>query len=245
MKLRDKVAIITGSGRGIGKEVALAYAEEGANIAITARTKPEIDEVARIIQEMGRKAFPVVADIAVQKDVKNLVASALQVFGRIDILVNNAGAVCFHPVKDLSLEDWLKIIQTNLTGTFLCCREVLPRMIEQREGVIINMLGRGAHGGPVSEGMSAYSASKGGIEVFTRVLALEVAQYNIRVNNLHPGAPIETRQTLSDPYLKNRTLLPASIIRASAVYLASDEAAQLTGQYMNVLEWNKAHGFIK
>lgn len=242
MKLKDRVAIITGSGRGIGREIALAYAEEGARIVVTARTSPEIEQVAEEIKKLGGKASSIICDVSREDQVIDLIKGVMEKFQRIDILVNNAGQVVNCPVEDMTLQQWNQVINTNLGGTFLCSRAVIPIMRAQGGGIIINMLGRGTRGGSVREGLAAYSSSKGAIEVFTRVLAREVAPYNIRVNNLHPGHAIATRMTLPTSHLDATELQPPWVVRAAAVFLASDENKDLNGEYVNVQEFNQKHG---
>lgn len=243
MKLQGKVALVTGSGRGIGSEIALAYAEEGADIIVTARTSSEIEEVAEKVIKLGRKALPVPCDVSKEEEVKNLVQISLAEFDRIDILVNNAGLASNCPLADMPLSLWLKVINTNLTGTFLCCKMVFPIMKAQGGGVIINMLGRGAHGGPVKQGLGAYSTTKAGLEAFTKVLALEAALHNIRVNSIDPGAGIATRMSLASTHSSDfSSLQPPGVVREAAMFLASDESRDFHGEYVNVQEWNRMHG---
>lgn len=243
LKLKDKVAIITGSGRGIGREIALAYAEEGADIVVTSRTMSEIESVAGEISKLGRRSLPIPCDVTKEEQVELLFKKALAAFQRIDILVNNAGAAIDCLIAELSLKDWLKVIDTNLTGTFLCCREVTPIMKSQGGGIIINMLGRGSHLGSVREGMASYCSSKAAIETFTRVLALEVAPYNIRAINLHPNQPIATRMTLPLAHHGDGLeLRPPAVVRAAAVFVASEDSKNLNGEYVSVREWNEKYG---
>lgn len=231
MKLKDRVAIVTGSGRGMGREIALVFAEEGANLLLAARTKPEIEAVAQEVKALGRKALAVPTDIRVEEQVERMVQKAVDEFGKIDILVNNAGG-SFGALKtmvaDLSLADWKTVLDINLTGAFLCSRAVVRRMMEQKSGVIINITaGMGQRG---KAGMGALCAAKFGLEGLTQAMARELVPFNIRVNALKPGGGVATKQTESHADREQENLLPPAIIREAAVYLASDDSAGGTAQ---------------
>ena len=240
MKLKDKVAIVTGSGRGLGREMALALAGEDANLVVVQRTRQDLEVVAQEIRALGGKALAIPTDITVAEQVNGMVQKALEEFGRIDILVNNAGGVfnTFHKlVIDLDPSDWREALDINVTGTFLCSRAVLPHMIKQRSGIILNVSsGFGRRGRP---GASAYTAAKFAIEGFTQEMHLEVSPFNIRVNAFSPGGAVATPGMLK--YMKyeppDRVLDP-KIIRELLIYLASDDSIGVSGQSFIATTWN-------
>lgn len=246
MKLKDRVAIVTGGGRGLGREIALAFSQEGAHVVLFARTTEQINSVAREINSQGGKAITVTGDVRSEADVKNLFTNTFTRYNRLDILVNNAGTAWGKggpaSVKDMSLEDFLLVIHTNVVGTFLCCRSALGIMLPQKSGAIINMVGQGAAGSAGFPGFTAYNASKSAIETFTMTLSKEVTGYNVRVNNLQPGGAYAGTQADSLPGQKSRfPLLQPRIIRPLAVYLASDESKDISGKNLRVPEWNREH----
>ena len=236
MKLKDKVAIITGAGQGIGKEIALAFAREGAKVVVTDITGKE-KEVAEEIKKMEREAIAVKVDVSKMEDAKKMAEEALKSFGRIDILVNNAGIYPFKPFVEMTESDWDKVINVNLKGTFNCTKAVVETMIKQKYGKIINItsIAGTVVGFPQ---LTHYCASKAGITGFTRALALELAPYGINVNAIAPG-PIETPGTMvlgKEAYENFKKLIPIGRwgkpedIASLAVFLASDESSNITGQ---------------
>jgi len=192
MKLAGRVALITGSGRGIGRAAALALAEEGADIAVSARTAAEIETVAGEVRARGRRAIALPCDVTVYRECRSMVESTIAELGRLDILVNNAGGSARADVADSDPESWTAIIMTNLSGVYYCTRAALPFMVGAGSGKIIN-IGSGM-GHAVATGNSAYSASKAGVWMLTQVLAQEVWSHGVDVNEVVPG-PVYTKFT--------------------------------------------------
>ena len=192
MNLKNKIAIVTGAGQGIGKAIALRLANAGADIAIMDLNLSSAEVVAKNIENLGRRALPFQADVSQSTDVNTAVDTVLSEFGRIDILVNNAGiAGRTLPLTDLDESDWDTVIGVNLTGVFLCCKAVIGTMIAQDYGRIVNIASiAGKEGNPT---LIPYSVSKAGVICLTKALAKEVTDYNIRVNAVSPaviGTPI-------------------------------------------------------
>jgi 3-oxoacyl-[acyl-carrier protein] reductase len=186
MTLTDKIAVVTGAGRGIGKAIALALAERGANVVVAARTQSEIDSVAGEIKKLGRKALAVKADVSEKPDVQRLFARAADEFGTVHILVNNAGIGSFAQVADLQLEDFDRMWQVNMRGVFLCTQNALPFMVKQKSGDIVNIASLAGRNAFV--GGAGYGATKWALIGFSRSLMLEVRKHNIRVITLCPGS---------------------------------------------------------
>jgi 3-oxoacyl-[acyl-carrier protein] reductase len=235
-ELKDKVAIVTGAGQGIGRGIALAMAKEGAKVVVTDITDKRF-EVAKEIEALGSQALAVKCDVSNKSDVEGMVKEALNKFGRVDILVNNAGIYPFKPFADMTEQDWDRVLNINLKGVFYCVKAVLPRMIEQRYGKIINLssIAGSVVGFP---SLVHYSSSKAAILGFTRSLALEVAPHGINVNAIAPG-PIDTPGAKApSPEMAEQTKkmiplgrmgLPQDIANL-AVFLASDKSSFITGQ---------------
>ncbi len=244
MKLEGKVAIITGSSRGIGSGIALKFAEEGADIVVNYRQKNSLAEaVAEKMRRLGCRALTIKADVSQKSDVEGLVQTALDKFGKIDILVNNAGIFIGGKIADLKEEIWDRVMDVNLKGVFLCCQAVGSYMIANKvKGSIINIA---SISGKLPElGGNAYSPSKAGVISFSALLAVEWARYGIRVNSLSPG-PVMTplqQEIYSTPALlearnrgipMNRHGHPEEIGKA-AVFLASDDSSYVTGENLSV-----------
>jgi 3-oxoacyl-[acyl-carrier protein] reductase len=183
--LKGKNAIITGAGRGIGRAIAIALANEGVNVGLLARSKEHLQEVVKETEAQGVKAVFATADISSNEEVTKAIHSLTSDLGTVDILINNAGIAKFGKFMDLEVEEWEKIIQVNLMGVYYVTRAVLPGMIEQQSGDIINISSSaGQKGAPIT---SAYSASKFGVMGITESLAMEVRKHNIRVSALTPS----------------------------------------------------------
>ena len=185
----SKTALVTGAGRGIGKSTAIALARQGANVIVCARTQSEIDAVAHEIEAMGNKALAVRADISDEEDVKKMVDQSLKKFQTIDILINNAGIGMFAPVVELSVKDFDRMWAVNMRGTFLMTRAVLPSMIKQHSGDIVNISSLAGRNAIV--GGAGYCSTKWALVGFARSLMLEVREHDIRVITLCPGS-VET-----------------------------------------------------
>ena len=228
MKLKDKVALITGGGRGIGKAIALAYAGEGAKVAICARTASEIEQTLQQIRAINPEAAGWPCDVSLEESVKELVENVNQKFGKIDVLVNNAGVMTRPvPITELDVKKWDYTMAVNLRGPFLVTQAVLPTMMKQRSGAIVNlssMIGRGAYANFI-----AYATAKWGVEGFTQTLAAEMRAYNIRANTVEPGV-VATKLT---GYSGSK---PESVTDVF-VFLASDESTRVTGKMLSASGW--------
>jgi NAD(P)-dependent dehydrogenase (short-subunit alcohol dehydrogenase family) len=232
MRLKDKVAIITGGGRGIGKAIALGFASEGAAVIVAARNQNEIASTVEEIRKLGVDCIDVVCDITKEDMVKNLMDAALNHFGKINILVNNAGVGGARPVYAIPLDSFLNIIQVNLVGTFLCTKYVWQPMKSSGGGSIINISSLGGLVGyPL---LSAYCASKWGQIGFTKSCAEEGKKVNIRVNSIAPGkADTMIRSLVKEDKSK---MLRAEDHISACVFLASDDSKFITGQVLPI-EW--------
>ncbi len=237
-RLKDKVALITGGGRGIGRAIALGYAQEGARLVLIARTATEVEAVAAEIETLtGRPALAVACDVVEEDQVKATVQRALEQFGRLDILVNNAGIGLARPIYGTSKLNWDRALAVNLTGTFLCTKQVWKPLVAAGGGAILNISSlAGTRGMPM---LSAYAASKWGQIGFTLSAAEEGKPVNIRVNALAPGkGDTAIRAALTED--KSRMLRAEDHVGA-AIFLVSDEARYVTGQVLEMEFFDSAY----
>lgn len=242
MDLTNKVALVTGSSRGIGRSIALASARSGADIVITYNKQADSAEsVVAEVRKLGRVALSLQADVSSRVMVQKMISRTLETFGRIDVLINNAGILQQKPFLEITDEDWDRMMAINLKGAFICSQEVFPVMQIQREGIIINMASSGGQlGGPLAV---HYSASKAGIICLTKSLARIGAPHGIRVNCISPGL-IDTEMTKeeihSDAGSEKIKQIPVQRagtvdeVARTTVFLASDDASYITGQTINV-----------
>ena len=247
MKLEGRVAVITGAGRGIGRAIALAYAREGAKVALAARSEAELQEVVGAVSELGAEAIAIPTDVTSAEDTERLARRVADRFGRIDVLVNNAGiSGPVGPLQGNDIADWVNTVSVNLTGTFLVCRAVIPVMLDQGCGKIINLSGAGATN--AWSNMSAYCSSKAAVVRLTEVLAQELDGQGITVNALGPGS---VHTSMWDKMTEQAAAAGADFIHqlglrvtsgggASidecaelAVWLASEDSGALTGRLIS------------
>ncbi|MCF6284830.1 MAG: SDR family oxidoreductase [Candidatus Hydrogenedentes bacterium] len=226
MLLDGKNAIVTGAGRGIGRAIAEAFAEQGCNIAALARSQGEIDETIESVWRLGRGGVAVSCDVARADSVIQAFREAEEKLGTIDILVNNAGLACFKPFAELSLADWEETMAVNLTGTFLCTQAVLPGMMKRRSGKIINISSVSGLK-PIAE-QSAYCAAKHGVNGLTKALALELQPHGIGVHAICPGGVVTRLSEEAMPERdKSGWMLPEDIAH-TALFLATQHPRATT-----------------
>jgi 2-deoxy-D-gluconate 3-dehydrogenase len=232
------VAVVTGASRGIGRALAVALAEAGADIGLAARSRADLEETAGRVRAEGRRAVVIPTDVSVYAEVDALVARTIAELGGLDILVNNSGVAKVAPLAEMSVEDWRWMVDINLTGVFNGCRAAARHLISQQRGKVINVASvLGAVGLP---GYASYSATKGGVIALTRTLGVEWARHGIQVNGLAPGwfATDMTQGAFADPRISDRLLRDVPMRRIGrpeeigplAVYLASGASDFMTGQ---------------
>lgn len=236
--LKHKVAIVTGAGRGIGRAIALALARDGASVAVSDINLSNAQAVASELPE----SFAIATDVSSESNVSQLVEQTIARFGQIDILVNNAGVISTGPLLETSVEDWERTHAVNLKGVFLCTKAVLPAMMTQRSGRIINIASVAGKRGGGFFGNTCYAASKGGVIAFTKGAAREAGSYNITVNAIAP-AMIDTDMISAMPPDVRASLLRSiplgrtgsvEDVAAAVCFLASDSASFMTGEIMDV-----------
>jgi len=237
-RLDGRVAIVTGASRGLGRSIAIALAEAGADVAVAARSEKELAETASAIEGRGRRAVAVRTDVTVYAQVETLMERTVATLGRLDIVVNNSGIATVVPLAEMPPEDFRHSLEVNLVGVFNGCRAAAARLIAQKSGKIVNLASMlGAAG---LAGYTAYSASKGGVIALTRALAVEWARHNIQVNAMAPGWFVTdmNSQAFDDPRIRERLLRDVPARRTGkleeigplAVYLASSASDYMTGQ---------------
>lgn len=240
--LAGRTALVTGGNRGLGRAFAVALAEAGADVAITARDAERSSQVLDELTGLGVRAFASAADVSKRQDIERMVSEVIGEFGRIDILVNNAGACVHRPALEVTDDEWNQVVDLNLTGLWLCSQVVAPHMISAGGGVMVNI-------GSISsmivnrpQWQPAYNASKAAVHQLTKSLAAEWAPHNIRVNALAPGYVKTEMAPVDEPHFRRywvedapmqRYALPAEI-GPSLVYLASDASSFMTGSVLVV-----------
>lgn len=242
MKLKYKISIVTGAGQGIGKAIALTFAEEGSCVGVNDIDLDKATAVAEQINTSGGKALPLRADVSQSKEVIGMVAEVIRNFGRIDVLVNNAGIQTVSPFLDLSEEEWQRVMDVNLKGTFLCSQMVAREMVKNRKGKIINI--SSIHQSIPRYNKAHYDASKAGIMMLTKDMALELSTYRINVNCIAPGAiatPMnkdildspERMVEMNSKIPWGRMGTPEEVAQV-ALFLASDETDYITGATIRI-----------
>jgi NAD(P)-dependent dehydrogenase (short-subunit alcohol dehydrogenase family) len=256
-RLKDRVAIVTGGGKGIGKAISLAFSREGAIVVAAGRTLSVLQETCDEIKSTGGKAKPIQTDVSVEEQVVRMVSETIKEFGKVDILVNNSGiAGVTIKVADMNLSKWNETIAIDLTGSMLCAREVLKHMIPRKSGNIINIASEAGRSGDGRSGFplrGAYCSSKMGVIGLTETLSIEAGEFNIRVNAVSPG-PVKGEhithamkakaqatnipfEEIMESLATNSSLkrmAEESEVAAVAVFLASDESSAVTGQTISV-----------
>lgn len=237
-ELKDEVAIVTGAARGLGREIAIGLAEAGADIVMFGTSAEKAKkETGAEIEKIGRKAIVVDGDVTKEDDVKQLVKTTMEEFGKIDILVNNAGVCSWTPAEDLEVKEWKRVIDVNVTGVFICCKYVGGEMIKKRKGSIINVSSNASMICQSPQKQCHYNASKGGVNMLTKCLALEWAPYNIRVNAVLPGYMSTALLKAADKkYLEHwssrtaqKRMADPAEIKGICVFLASQAASYFCG----------------
>ena len=239
MKLKGKTAVITGAARGIGREIAIRFAEEGAAVVLVDIQKA--DETEQAVIALGAPCLSIALDITNVPAIERMVEDVHTWRGPIDILVNNAAIIAREGILDLHQETWLKVLDVNINGTFYMCKSILPEMVKRRSGTIVNVTSIAGKIGDITAS-PVYGTSKGAINTFTRSLARQLSEYNITVNAVAPHA-IETDMSAqwSDEKRNNiiqsiplKRLGTAREVAHAVLFLASDEAAFITGETLNI-----------
>ncbi|MBI3089992.1 MAG: SDR family oxidoreductase [Candidatus Tectomicrobia bacterium] len=234
MRLADKVSIITGAGRGIGRAIARAFAEEGSALTLVARTGEQVEEVARQLQRQGAKALPICADVASMEDLDRVVNETLKTFGAPNVLVNNAGIFIYKRFLDWTEAEFDTTLAINTKAAFFLCQKVLPHMLEQGGGKIINI--SSIHGKVGDVNIAGHCVSKFGLLGLTQALARELKKVNICINAICPGA-VETKTIESQSFQGlsplDSKLSPESVARV-AVFLASHDSDAISGAALDI-----------
>lgn len=241
MKLKDRVAIVTGAARGIGKAVALAFMREGTKVALVDVEEKRLEILEEEIRRAGGQALAVLCDVSKAKEVKQMVDQVQGAFGRIDILVNNAGIIRRGTIETVTEEDWDRVIAVNLKGPFLCSKAVSEIMKKQGRGKIVNVSSIAGKMGDITSA-PGYGPSKAGLDALTKTLARQLAPYGINVNGVAPHAietemsaewPLERRKAIIDSIPLKRLGKPEDVAEA-VLFLASDAAVFITGEIIDV-----------
>jgi len=253
MRLKDKVAFITGASKGIGKGIAKRYSHEGAKVVITSRSMDLLSPIADEIRDGGGHALALPVDVRKPESIQEAVDKTIEEYGQLDIMVNNAGISMAHPSEDLSPQDWTSAIETDLSGVFYGCQSAAKQMMLQDGGCIIN--NTSMYGLVAAPMRAAYCASKAGANMLTKVLAIEWADKNIRVNAIAPGyirtelvQGIIDKGILDVAAIEKRTpkgrMGEVKDLMEIAVYLASDEASFMTGSIVTIDGGWTAYGYL-
>ena len=253
MKLKDKVAIITGASKGIGKGIAKRYAQEGAKVVITSRSMDLLTPIADEIRDRGGNALALPVDVRKPESIQEVVDKTVEEYGKLDIMVNNAGISMAHPSEELAPQDWSRAIETDLSGVFYGCQSAAKQMMRQGGGCIIN--NTSMYGMVAAPMRAAYCASKAGANMLTKVLAIEWAEKNIRVNAIAPGyirtelvQGVIDKGVLDVAAIEKRTpkgrIGEVKDLMEIAVYLASDEASFMTGSIVTIDGGWTAYGYL-
>ena len=253
MRLENRVALVTGAAKGMGHDICLTLAREGADLALAAREIPPLEALRAEVEQLGRRALTVPCDVTDEAAVEKMVARSVETFGRIDILVNAAGVTgpIETPVQEIRVEDFRFVLEANIVGTFLPTKHVLPGMIAQKYGKVVNISGTSGLRG--YKYRAAYSSSKWALRGFTRTVALEVGRHNINVNALHPGIVAGDRmdklcrekakkrgwtaEQVYQEYVDEMALRRVTVsqdIANAVLFLVSDESKNMTGQSVTV-----------
>ena len=241
LRLNGRVAIVTGSGRGIGRAAVTAFAQEGVKVVVTDIDSAAVEETCAALREKGHEVLGVTTDVCNPDQVQSLVDQTVKAFGTVDILVNNAGFTRDKYLAKMPISDWDAVIDTVLKGAFLCTKAAVPSMMAQKWGRVINISSRAHHGNP---GQTNYSAAKAGLIGFSRALALEQGKFNITSNAIAPGF-IETELVKALPTyerLKEGALARNSVpyvgtpedVAGAILFLASEQARYITGEVVHV-----------
>jgi NAD(P)-dependent dehydrogenase (short-subunit alcohol dehydrogenase family) len=228
MSIKDRVAIITGAGRGVGRATAQLFAREGAKVVVFSRTRSHLEETASEITCQGGHVLAIVGDVSREEDVDSLFQQVKDTYGRVDILINCAGIVAVRPFVEMDTTTWDQVLGVNLRGTFLCCREAFRMMTIQHQGVIVNLSSlSGVKGVEKFPGLSAYNVSKAGVAGLTEILAVEGKPYNIRVCAVSPGAVDTEMLRQAAPHLK-AGMTPQDMAEI-LLFLADDSGRMFSG----------------